>query len=159
MITQERLKELLHYDPGTGVFTYKVRSGRCRVGDVAGTPTKAGYWQICIDYRAHLAHRLAFLWCAGMSPPMVDHINGDKSDNRWCNLRPTDAVANAQNQRRARCDSGFLGVHWSTRANKWRAAIKPPGEKLKHLGLFDDPAEAHQAYLNAKRALHAGNTI
>ena len=160
-LTQARLKELLTYDPDTGVFTYNTGTGRCRAGTVAGTATARGYRQICIDYRVHLAHRLAFVYMLGAAPAVVDHVNGEKCDNRWANLRAATISSNAQNQRHSRKGnaSGFLGVHWSRRLNKWQARIKPADGPSKYLGSFTDPEEAHQAYLTAKRQLHTGCTI
>jgi len=89
MLTQDVLKELLEYDPLTGVFTRKVvTSNSVRIGDVAGNAHIGGYWEISILNKKYLAHRLAFLYMTGAFPDkFVDHINMVRSDNRWCNLR------------------------------------------------------------------------
>lgn len=90
----------------------------------------------------------------------IDHINGDESDNRICNLRLATKSENQQNKRRPRKDNkaGLLGVCWFERAKKWRAQITVNGE-CKYLGLYVTPEEAHAAYLTAKRELHQGCTI
>jgi phospholipid N-methyltransferase len=83
MLTQERLKELLIYNPDTGVFTHKIlRRGRAR-GSVAGCRHHTGYIFIQLDEKKHLAHRLAFLYMTGALPANhTDHINGIEHDNR-----------------------------------------------------------------------------
>lgn len=156
-LTQARLKELLHYDPETGVFTWRVRS--CNrwptVGRPAGTPDGKGYLMIMVDQERYKAHRLAFLYVTGRFPAhQVDHISGSVSDNRWVNLRCATQAENMQN-RRVRSDnsSGFPGVNWNTRVGKYIARICVGGVR-RHLGCFDDPAEAGKAYLDAKQHLH-----
>jgi hypothetical protein len=89
-LTQDRLRELLDYDPDTGIFTWMVnrRGGKAAVGVVAGSRNTDNYVSITVDGEEYLAHRLAFLYMTGAFPPkQVDHINTAKSDNRWCNLR------------------------------------------------------------------------
>ena len=158
-LTAERLRELLHYDPETGVFTRLVRSGPAKVGDVAGTADTHGYIQISVDGALYLAHRLAFLWMTGEWPPhQVDHINGVRADNRFANLRPATNAENMQNVRRPYSSNriGLLGV--CRHGNRFRATIKVDGRCI-HLGTFDAPEQAHAAYLAAKRKLHAGCTL
>lgn len=166
-LTQERLKELLHYDPETGRFTRKTdamgghrrQQVVARAGDVLGTKTVYGYSVIWLDKKLHLAHRLACLYMNGEWPKLcIDHIDGDKLNNSWANLREVGAKVNGQNIRGARINnkSGFLGVHFQ--ANRYRADIKVNG-KTKYLGRFKTPEEAHAAYVEAKRRLHEGCTI
>lgn len=138
-LTQQRLKEVLDYDPETGIFIWKGNTSvRDIVGSVAGAPNKAGYWRIGIDAHRYRAHRLAFLWVEGYFPDAdVDHINGDRSDNRWQNLRPASRATNMRNARRYRNNkSGFTGIAWQEKTQKWRAEIKANG-KQRYLGVYD----------------------
>lgn len=159
-LTADRLRELLDYCPDTGVFTWRVRAAKCvKVGDVAGRFDAYGYWRIQIDGRKHLAHRLAWLYTTGEFPPdQIDHINGDRSDNRIANLRAATDAENKHNRRKPNSNttSGYLGV--SPRYGKFRAQIWLDG-KGKHIGSFGSPEEAHAAYLKAKRELHPFGTI
>lgn len=155
--TIERVRELLSYNPETGIVSWKVARGG-RVGDPAGT-NYHGYTKIFIDGRRYYAHRVAWLLHYGEWPKAdIDHINGRRSDNRIANLRDVPRSINMQNQRSASasCKSGFLGV--VSRGNGWIAQISLGG-KTRKLGTFDTPEAAHSEYLSAKRQLHAGCTI
>lgn len=158
-LTVERLRELLDYDPDTGLFTWRVRTSKCvTVGAIAGCLDK-GYLRIQIDRRLHLAHRLAWLYITGDWPPaQIDHINGIRDDNRIANLRAATRAENMHNRRKPHSNttSGYLGV--SRYRGKFMAQIKLDG-KSKFLGLFDTPEEAHAVYLEAKRRLHPYGTI
>lgn len=173
-VTHEQARELLNYDPGTGVFTWKVerrmgRTGKGRLiaspGDVAGGPMKStGYRQIVVAGRHYLEHRLAFLWMTGEWPTgQVDHLNGMRVDNRWVNLRDVSQAINTQNLRKARVDSntGVQGVAYfkhGKRKKRFVAKVATDGQS-KFLGYFATPEEAHEVYLKHKRALHVGCTI
>lgn len=137
------VRKLLDYNPETGMLSWRVSRGRARAGDEAGCIHHEGYRKIMIGGRAYLAHRLAFLVMTGRWPhDQLDHINGARSDNRWKNLRETDAQGNSRNQRVFRNNtSGHMGVNWSKRARKWKSYINLDGRQ-KHLGCFDDLAEA-----------------
>jgi hypothetical protein len=160
-LTQARLKELLHYDPETGVFTWLVNRGRkAKAGDRAGRITDKGYNSIRVEGLCHFAHRLAWIYVHGEHPSgIMDHINGVRHDNRISNLRVSDYTENAQNRRKARSSnlSGFLGV--ATAGNKFQSWINIPGKKRIHLGTFITAEEAHEAYVLAKRQYHPGNTL
>lgn len=158
--TQKRLKELLNYDPETGMFTWKVRtSNRVDMTKPAGALSGDGYTKISVDGKQYKAHRLAFLYVNGSWPEEdVDHINGDRLDNRWRNLRDVCRRVNLENRRHATAKSGLLGAYFFPHANCWKSAISL-GNKTKHLGYFQSAEEAHQAYLVAKRSLHEGCTI
>lgn len=156
MLTQERLKELLYYDPDTGSFYWISARPRCTVGALAGSLDKTrGYYRVWIDGKNHKGHRLAWLYTYGVFPTHhVDHINGDKSDNRIANLREVTHAENLQNQHRAQkgSRSGVLGVY-PRKNGKWRAMIQLDG-RTRHLGTFDSIRGASAAYLAAKRELH-----
>lgn len=99
-LTHDRLLRLLHYNPESGIFTWNVDLGsRARKGDEAGTINKAGYVVIQINGCKIYAHRLAFLYMEGKLPDcQVDHINRNKLDNRWCNLRHSNNIENNRNK-------------------------------------------------------------
>jgi hypothetical protein len=161
-LTEQRLRELLHYDQFTGVFTWRVRRGNVARGSVAGARKSDGYLQIGIDGRLFLAHRLAWLYMNGEWPAGdVDHMNWNILDNSAANLRDVPRMLNMQNQRKSHKDSytGFLGVHFDKRRGKFIARITTPGTSRLHLGQFDTGEEAHAAYLAAKRVVHAGCEI
>jgi hypothetical protein len=160
-LTVEQLKDTLDYDADTGVFVWKIRPSKAvKAGDVAGcTEKRIGYITIGIAKRIYKAHRLAWLYVYGSWPKgLIDHINGNKADNRIENLREVFADGNSQNVRKPnrRNKSGFMGVIWFQ--NKWRASVSVNG-KSKWLGDYSTPEEAHQVYLEAKRKYHAACTI
>lgn len=152
MITQSELKNILHYDPDTGLMKWVVNHKRVRAGSIAGCVNARGYIQVGIARRMYFAHRLAFLYQTGGWPPVhVDHINGLKTDNRWCNLRPVTPAENTKNAARSSSNkSGVTGVSWAARLGKWRATIKAEGS-LKYLGVFDDLDEAASARKSAEQ--------
>jgi hypothetical protein len=157
MFTQERLKELLHYDPDTGLFTWiKSTNTSIKINSVAGGKTSRGYTQIRADKKLYLARRLAWLYVYGNFPEsFLDHVNEKPSDNRISNLRLATHQENGHNKSTPNKNntSGFLGVIWQKPNKKWLAQIRING-KRKHLGLFNTPEEASEAYKAAKRNLH-----
>lgn len=159
-LTQARLRELLCYDPESGVFTNRVtRCGRAKAGDVAGTPGHCGYLVVTLDRVQHSCHRLAWLYIHGEHPEaLIDHIDGNPANNQISNLRLASGRINSENRRGAYINSktGLLGV--SSHGHKYRASIGVAGE-VRVLGYFRCPQEAHQAYIKAKRELHEGCTI
>lgn len=159
-VTEKRLRELLHYDPETGIFTRIVGKGGKPSGSVSGKKTLGGYWQIKVDHISYRAHRLAWLYVYGKWPAnMIDHIDGNPLNNSISNLRDVTRSVNVQNVKRARANNklGLLGV--SRNRNKFQAAIKTEDGKRHYLGTYQTPELAHEAYLSAKRKLHQGCTI
>lgn len=160
-LTQQRLQQLLHYDPATGVFTRLARTAnRVHVGDVAGSLGSRGYTMIMVDLVNYSAHRLAWFYMTGGWPKEeIDHANGVRADNRFANLREVTRSENLQNQRKPRSDSstGFLGVQPHL-DGKFQARIMTDGRR-RSLGLFPTAALAHEAYLYAKRREHRTCTI
>lgn len=165
-LTPERVRELLHYNPETGVFVWlKTRSKKVPPGSVAGGVNKVhGYNQIKVDGIKLPAHRLAWLYVHGYWPNQIDHINGARADNRLSNLRDVTPQVNAQNVHKPRRDnkkSGLLGVGFGNKhrgPKKWTARVTVEGRRVL-IGYFYTPEEAHAAYLSAKRRLHTGCTI
>ena len=160
MITPERLRELLRYDPETGEFTWRVkRPGTRGEGSVAGCicRNRAGlkYRYIALDGRLYLAHRLAWFFVHRLWPrQQIDHADGDGLNNRIANLREASLAENARNRRAPTSNtSGFKGVSWVPKDKRWRAQIWVNGRN-RHLGCFDDPAKAHAAYVAAASELH-----
>lgn len=119
------------------------------------------YFRICMGQQVFLAHRIAWLYMTGEFPDgVIDHINGNPSDNRWCNLRCVTQKENSQNVYKAKKNSksGLLGAHFSKVHRRWVAQIRVNG-KTKQIGAFDDAQSAHQAYIAEKRRLHEGNRL
>ena len=154
------LIQALSYDPDTGDFHWKISpKPGIKAGDLAGSINTDGYRQIGFKKKNYLAHRVAFVFMTGSWPVnQGDHENGVRDDNRWSNLRDVTSPVNTQNQRKARKSSktGTLGV--SKQGEKYRADISISGKSV-YLGLFPSEEQASQAYVNAKRTMHEGNTL
>lgn len=160
-LTAERLREVLDYNPETGLFVWRIRtSSRAGAGDIAGFDDGKGYTAIRIDGTQVFAHRLAWFWVHGAWPAgVIDHIDGVTTHNAIRNLRDVNHATNMQNLKSAKCDnstSGMLGVVPSR--GRWAAQIRAGGKK-HHLGVYLTPEDAHHAYLVAKRLFHSGNTL
>lgn len=141
---------LLDYDPETGLFRWRAPRSTRKTGQPAGWPRSRGYIGICIDGKTFDAHRLAVLYQTGAWPSDdIDHINGDKSDNRWQNLRPATRAQNHANKT-VRKDNklGVKGVYRNERGG-YRASIQVKG-KVIYLGSFATIEDAAKAY--AERA-------
>ena len=152
----------LHYNPATGIFTWSTGGRGIRKSAIAGTKNSEGYWGVRCCGRVYLAHRLAWFFVHGEWPHGgIDHINGDRMDNRLENLRVVAHEINMQNKRAAMANNnscGLLGVTWNKQHCKWQSKLMASG-KRHHIGYFDTAESAHEAYLNAKRILHPGCTI
>lgn len=159
-LTLEELRRLLDYNPETGIFTRKIsrsRLGQC--GQIAGYTTPYGYRYIGIAGRYYPAHHLAWFYVYGSWPTHeIDHINGERSDNRLANLRDVTRTVNMQNLKRSRKDNtlGIFGVNVSR--GRYLAQIQVNGKKIA-LGRFSTPEEAHATYLEAKRKYHKECTL
>lgn len=160
-LTAARLRECVHYDPETGAFTRKIRlAHRHQVGDDAAHPMSHGYMRVAIDNKRYLAHRVAWLYMHGEWPRGdIDHIDGNRANNRISNLRDVDHSTNIQNIRAAKSNSRskLLGA-FCNNFGTWYSRIKVK-EKMIYLGTFPSAEKAHAAFLAAKREFHDGNTL
>ncbi len=153
----EEMKDLLSYDPETGLLKWKIfrGGGAPHPGAIAGTPSKKGYISILLRPHHFKAHRIAWFLHYGEQPgkKQIDHINGDKADNRICNLRLAAQPQNSANTGpRSNNKVGFKGVHYiGNRTNAYRAVLRTDGSN-KHLGVFPTPEEASAAYEAALKA-------
>jgi hypothetical protein len=156
LLTQERLQEVLSYDPETGEFVWAKTVGpRAKAGRSAGYVNSYGYRMIGFDGKYRYAHRLAWLYMTGRYPENeIDHRNKDKLDNRWVNLREATSRQNAMN-RKMRKDNrtGLKGVGFDRRRGKYTASITHNG-RVCFLGLFNNPEEAHAAYVENAKLLY-----
>jgi len=156
MITQKRIMEFVSYDSITGIFYWMADCPSKKMrGKVAGTIKDDGYVCIVICGIKYRAHRLAWFYSHGLWPPKdIDHINGVRNDNRLINLREATKSQNSHNSKKPLNNaSGFKGVHWHKHHKKWCSGIQVNGVK-KHLGSFETPEEAHEAYKNASNKYH-----
>ena len=154
-LTQSRLKELLLYDPDTGMFTRKVPVPGYLAGSIAGSVSQRGYITIVVDDVSHKAHRLAWLYMKGKHPSKyIDHINGVLSDNRFSNLREATPTNNQQNAvLRKDSTSGIKNVKWYKQLKKWVVEIKV-NKKSVHIGYFKNIEDAEQAARLAREKYH-----
>lgn len=159
-ITSDRLRELLHYSPETGVFTNISPRKKILVGSIAGSLDQdSGYWMIGLDRRRYYAHRLAWLYMTGEWPEqMIDHLDGNRANNVFANLRDVERAINQQNMRHPLpgTASGLLGAF--KKRDRWESKVRAFGQVIR-LGTFDTAEEAHAAYLQAKRKHQPGCTI
>lgn len=153
-VSHERLLQVLHYDPDTGLFTWKYgeeKHLKSRAGKRAGSPV-SGYVVICVDGCYTGAHRLAWLYMTGSFPAKnIDHINGNPSDNRFANLREATHAENLRNTRVQRNNtSGVHGVGMNK--GRWRARVMINGKT--HAKFFKTKDEAAASVIEMRKQLH-----
>ena len=160
VITRDRLVELLSYDEDSGNLVWNVRRrGQVNPGDIAGHLDATGYVHARLDGRLYKAHRLVWLHVTGAWPlNCLDHIDGNRANNRFGNLRDVVERVNRENRRTADADSatGVLGT--SPHGRGYMAQIVAHG-RHHYLGTHDTVEQAHEAYVEAKRKLHVGCTL
>ena len=150
-MSPDELRANLRYDKTTGVVSWDGRQAACA--------NSAGYLRLKIGGRLYYAHRLAWLAVTGDWPAAgTDHIDGDRKNNRWANLREADQRLNNENLRapRSHNTNGKLGIEKN--GSGFAARIRVRGTRL-YLGTFRTAEKAHAAYVKAKRQLHEGCTI
>ena len=162
-MSPSEVAELLDYCPTTGVFAWKARDralfsrekdwkhwNRRYAGSVAGNVKPDGYCQIKIFGRSFRSHRLAWAISHGVWPENIDHINGDRGDNRLANLRSVTHAQNMKNRTKHHNNTtGLTGVSVHKATGKFVAQISVDG-KRRHLGLFARMEDAHAAWVEAK---------
>lgn len=155
MITQKQVKRLFDYDPKTGNITRKVSiNNRVKVGDIAGCKARSGYLLTRIAYKMHLNHRIVYLFHYGYMPKTIDHIDGDKLNNKIENLRGCSQRQNTYNSKISKNNkAGFKGVSWVSKRKKYIAQIISDRNSY-FLGYFDDPEVANQIVRIKRLELH-----
>jgi hypothetical protein len=163
MLKHSRLLEVLHYDPLSGVFTWRVRrGGSAIIGSVAGGLNSDGYLQIKIDRVLYKAHRLAWFYVKGVMPGVdveIDHRNRIRTDNKFSNLREADESETACNRSiRSDNSSGVPGVNWNVEFGKWRVRIQKNGKRvlIGDFADFDEAVTAREIAVNAWHGKFAG---
>lgn len=161
-LTVERLKEVLRYEPETGLFWWKVKtSKRTNLTKPAGSNHNAGYYKIGIDGNVYLSHRLAWLYMTGKWPEYdIDHINGNKKDNRIENLRDIPHQMNGGNRRilNKNNTTGSQNIYFDKYRCKYVVEMYVAGKK-KHFGRFDSLEEATSMATEMRRKHQPGCTI
>ena len=157
--------QFISYDPESGELSWKEKPNRnIQIGQKIGRKNSWGHMTFTFRGRTCMVHRIAWLIATGALPSNeIDHVDGDKENNRLSNLRDVTRNINQQNLRRAHRSNktGYLGVSKAAlnHPNRpWYASIKKDG-KTRFLGYYDTPELAHQAYVKAKRELHEGCTL
>lgn len=159
-LSLQRLRELLRYEPETGDLIWLVRRrGQVNPGDVAGHLDVTGYVHVRLDGRLYKGHRLVWLYVHGAWPVgVIDHMDGNRANNRITNLRDVVDSVNQENRRTPDRDNrtGLLGV--TKHGRGFMAQIVAKG-RHHYLGTHDTAEQAHEAYVTAKRRLHEGCTL
>lgn len=154
--TPETLRKLLRYDPETGLLWWiKTNSQRAPAGSVAGCLSKrTGYVSVGVNGKRMRAHRVVWMMVYNEIPSEIDHIDGDRSNNRIENLRLVSRSGNNQNRGVQRNNtSGATGVSFDSYRSRWAARIQSNGKQIS-LGRFHSFNEAVRAYADAKAKIH-----
>lgn len=152
--SQARLRELMDYDPATGVLSWKQHPNRTDLnGRVCGAARKGGYLACSVDGYKFAVHRLIYKWMTGEEAVIMDHINGKPADNRWHNIRSVTPQENNLNQRlMANNKSGSCGVFYHEKQNRYHATVRIDKRSI-HLGSFESEDEAKAARKAANKLL------
>lgn len=150
-ITQAKLQEVFDYDPNTGVIRYKLDTLRNSKGDIASYDHIGGYSSVCINTKSYLAHRIIYMYMTGDMPDFIDHINHNRKDNRWDNLRNVSRLENNTNTSLSKNSTSKLnGVSLHKPTGKYRAYINKDYKQI-HLGLYDTIDEAKEVREKANK--------
>ena len=153
-MTQEELKSILNYNSETGEFSWTPKK-KWKKSSAVGSKKPSGYMQAGIGGKVYYQHRLAWLYMTGEMPDLeIDHINGIKDDNRWCNLRLATRSQNEMNTALSSANtSGIKGVSWDARNKKWCATIKIE-KRTVWLGRHSSIESARKAIERARENMH-----
>jgi hypothetical protein len=154
-LSQELVQHLFSYEEGKLIWKNPVKASRAKAGARAGTfSNSTGYRQVSVNSRTYLEHRIIFLWCYGFLPVNVDHINGDRLDNRVENLRSATINQNRYNALPKRNNkSGVRGVYWSKTSKKWCVAVRA-NNRIAFRQFFDDLEFAELVSIMAREKYH-----
>ena len=159
-MSSDELKQILSYDKNTGHFSWLIKKNGMK--DTVGTVNSDGYICIGINGKIYKSHRLAWLYTYGVLPKgVIDHINGDKSDNRISNLRDVSSKINSQNMRRSKSNnsvSTIPGVYQEKRSLRYRVKLNING-KQKCFGNYITKEEAEAVCIEMRRKYYIGNKI
>lgn len=148
-MTQNRLKELVHYEPETGIFTHLVSRGGNKESEEAGHINKInGYLELTLDGKKYKGHRMAFLYMNGNIPEQIDHKNQIRSDNKWSNMKTSDAQSNMMNKTKYKSNTtGHSGVYLHKESGKFQARIQIKGTRYTSLHeTIEEAVEARKAF-------------
>ena len=155
MITHQRLLEVVQYDKSTGIFTTKITRRGSPAKSIIGSIGKRGYLNVVIDYKYYSLHRLAWFYVTGKWPiDQIDHIDRNKCNNKWENLREATGSENSRNIGiSSRNTSGIKGVHWNESHKRWCAKVHLHS-KRHHIGYFKNIEDAQKAVSKKRNELH-----
>lgn len=160
-LSVDYLKERINYNQDVGSFTWSENSDVRFALKTAGYVNDKGYLVVSVHGTRYYAHRLAWAITHGYFPKfMIDHIDGNKLNNKISNLREVTASQNQWNQIKpnSRSKTGYLGVSIDLASQKYVASIRKNKKKI-HIGRFECAIDAHNAYLKMKREIHDTCTI
>lgn len=146
-LTYEELLDLLSYDQASGELRWKVKRKSVDIGDIAGGVRKNnGRRTIQINGEQYYASRIIWLYMTKEWPKeQIDHIDGNRDNNRWANLRDVSQAINARNRPEHR-QGKKVGPSYRSNLNKWAVEIRKDNKRV-YLGVFNTEEEGHQAYI------------
>ena len=153
-LSKEEIEKHLDYKDGKLFWKESRCCNKIKKGSEAGTMTVSGYRTVSINGKQTRSHRLIYILHFGHAPEIIDHINGDKLDNRIENLRPANDMTNQFNSKLStKNTSGVKGVVWCKDRNKWKVQIQK-NKKTHFFGYFDDINDAEECMKLARSGLH-----
>ena len=160
-LSRDEILKYLSYDRENGIFTWKIARGRQPSGAIAGSVTSRGYVRIIFNKRQYFSHRLVWIVETNAQPAQfIDHIDGNRANNRIINLREASNYENQQNRKKCQSNSksGLLGASPCDGTRPWLAQITINGKK-KRIGCFKTKEDAHSAYMDIRRNVYLFNTL